>query len=112
LAALSKAEEILGANPSPALAEKARVYALSGQRDEARRALDRLLTLGKSVQVSKYVSATVYAALGDKDQAFQNLDRAYEEHSFLLGFLKVDPAVDPLRADARFGVLLRKMKLQ
>jgi eukaryotic-like serine/threonine-protein kinase len=112
LAALSKAEEILGANPSPALAEKARVYALSGQRDEARRALDRLLALGKSVQVSKYVIATVYAALGDKDHAFQNLDRAYEEHSFLLGFLKVDPAVDPLRADARFGVLLRKMKLQ
>jgi eukaryotic-like serine/threonine-protein kinase len=109
LAALKKSQEILGDNPSPPLAEEARVYALSGRQADARRSLDRLLALAKRTQVSKYAIATVYAALGDKDQAFAHLNQAYEEHSFLLGFLKVDPEVDSLRSDPRFQDLLRKM---
>jgi serine/threonine protein kinase/tetratricopeptide (TPR) repeat protein len=109
LAALKKSEQILGANPSPPLAEEARVYALTGRRDEAMRALDRLLALAQKTQVSKYAVATVYAALGDKDQAFARLNQAYEEHSFLLDFVKVDPELDPLRADPRFHELVRKM---
>jgi eukaryotic-like serine/threonine-protein kinase len=112
LAALKKSEQILGDNPSPPLAEEARVYALSGRRGEAAQTLDRLLALSKKTQVSKYAIATVYASLGDKDRAFATLDQAYDEHSFLLGFLKVDPALDPLRADPRFRNLLGKMKLQ
>jgi eukaryotic-like serine/threonine-protein kinase len=40
------------------------------------------------------------------------LHRAYDEHSFMLGFLKVDPALDPLRSDPRFQDLLRRMRLQ
>ena len=99
LAALRKSEEILGDNPSPALAEEARILAFSGDRAAALRTLDRLLALSRKTQVSKYVLATVYAALGDKDQAFTRLNQAYDEHSFMLGFLRVEPALDPLRND-------------
>jgi hypothetical protein len=34
-------------------------------------------------------------ALGDKDKAFAWLDKAYEEHSFSLSNLKVEPRFDP-----------------
>jgi tetratricopeptide (TPR) repeat protein len=110
LAALKKSQQILGENPSPPLAEEARVYALSGRPADARRSLDRLLALAQRTQVSKYAIATVYAALGEKDQAFARLNQAYDEHSFLLGFLKVDPELDGLRSDPRFQELLLKMK--
>lgn len=112
LAALKKSQEILGDNPSPPLAGEARVYALSGRRADALRTLDRLLALSQRTQVSKYAIATVYAALGDKDQAFARLNQAYDEHSFLLGSLQVDPELDPLRSDPRFQGLLQRMKLQ
>ncbi len=111
LTALKKAEEILGDNPSPPLAEEARVYALSGRRADALKTLDRLNALAKKTQVSKWVIAVVYAALGDKDRAFENLNLAYAERSFLLTFLKTEPALDPLRSDARYQDLLKKMKL-
>jgi serine/threonine protein kinase/tetratricopeptide (TPR) repeat protein len=111
MAAFKRSEEILGANSSPALAEEARVYALSGRRVEALQTLDRLLDLSKRMHVSKYVIATVYVSLGEKDKAFDYLDRAFEEHSYLLGFLKIDPELDPLRKDARFAGLLQRMKL-
>ena len=110
LAAFKKGEEILGDNPSPVLAEEARVYALSGRRAEALQELNRLLDLSKRMQVSKYVIATVYVSLGDNDKAFEYLDRAFQEHSFLLGFLKIDPEMDPLRKDPRFPKLLERMK--
>ena len=50
-------------------------------------------------------------ALGDKDRAFQWLDRCYEERSPWLGWLKTDPALDPLRSDPRFADLLRRIGL-
>jgi len=112
LAVLTKSQQIFDSNPSLPLAEKARVYALSGRRGDALQTLDRLLALSKRTQVSKYPIAAVYAALGDKGQAFAYLNRAYDEHSFMLGFLRVDPALDPLRSDPRFRELLRRMELQ
>lgn len=112
MAVLTKSQQIFDSNPSLPLAEKARVYALSGRRGDALQTLDRLLALSKRTQVSKYPIAAVYAALGDKGQAFAYLNRAYDEHSFMLGFLRVDPALDPLRSDPRFRELLRRMELQ
>ncbi len=110
IAAAQKGVDILPENPSVPLAELARAYALSGRRSEALRALEQLLTLSKRVQVSKYAIATVYAGLGDKDQAIARLEQAYDEHSFLVAGLKVDPELDSLRTDPRFQDLLRRLK--
>jgi tetratricopeptide (TPR) repeat protein len=112
LAVLKKSQQIFDSNPSLPLAEEARVYAFSSRQGDALRTLDRLLALSKRMQVSKYPIATVYAALRDEGQAFAYLNRAYDEHSFMLGFLKVDPALGPLRSDPRFQDLLRRMRLQ
>ena len=48
--------------------------------------------------------------LADHDRAFASLDRACEERAGYLVYLNVDPAVDPIRNDPRFGELLRKTK--
>ena len=56
--------------------------------------------------------ALLHAALGEPDLALAQLERAYREHEPQLARLKVDPMLDPLRSDARFITLVRKMNLE
>jgi tetratricopeptide (TPR) repeat protein len=58
-----------------------------------------------------YMVATYYVELGEKDKAFAQLDRLYEDHDYDLVMLKVDPRLDPLRADPRFQDLLHRVGL-
>ena len=58
-----------------------------------------------------YDIALVHAALGDADQAFQWLDRALAEPSALLGNLRADPVLDPLRGDPRYREAERRLRL-
>jgi len=60
---------------------------------------------------SAYDIAVLYAELGEKDQAFQWLNTAYQERDWLLTGLKTDFLLDPLRSDARFAELVRKVGL-
>jgi hypothetical protein len=59
--------------------------------------------------VGAYNIATIYASLGKKDQAFDWLEKSYEDRTFWLAGLKVDPEMDTLRSDPRFKELLRRM---
>jgi hypothetical protein len=47
----------------------------------------------------------------DNEQAFTWLNRAYDERDNWLIYLKVEPRLDPIRSDARFADLLRRVKL-
>jgi serine/threonine protein kinase/Tfp pilus assembly protein PilF len=58
-----------------------------------------------------YQIAQLYADLGDKDQAFRWLNTAYQERDYLLGGLKTDFQLDPIRSDPRFAELVRKVGL-
>jgi hypothetical protein len=53
--------------------------------------------------------AIIYASLGDNDDAMNWLERAYEE-KFNPGAL-LRPGFDPLRSDARFKDLVRRVGL-
>ena len=53
--------------------------------------------------VDAYFQALLLHALGRKDEAFLELERAVSENSAALFVIDVDPRVDPLRADPRFG---------
>jgi len=94
-----------------AMAGLAHVYAVSGRKTEARKILGELQRLSEHSYVPATDVALVYAGLGDKDKAFAWLDKAYEEHSFSLSNLKVEPRFDPLRSDPRFADLLRRIGL-
>ena len=82
-----------------------------GERSQALRILDELKGVSKQEYVSAYSFAVIYLGLGEKDQAFAWLEKAYEERSFLLPYLKVDPIWDPLRSDPRFADLVRRIGL-
>lgn len=93
------------------LASLGRTYALAGQPDKAKNALEELREMSKTRYVSPYLIAVVYAGLGDKDQTFVWLNKAYEDRSFFLIWLKVEPRFDSLRTDPRFAELVRRVGL-
>jgi len=90
---------------------EAYVYGRSGQRVEARRALEKWQQLNRRRQMDPAATALAYVGMGNKDEAFAWLQRAYSERSNALTALNVDPIYDPLRSDARFQDLLRRVGL-
>ncbi len=51
----------------------------------------------------------IYLGLGKNDLAIDWLEKAYGDRSNGLVFLKVEPALDPLRTNPRFVALQAKM---
>lgn len=89
----------------------AQVYASCGQRAEAQKALAELLDQSKEHYVSPHWIAAVQAGLGNRDEAFKWLDQAVDQRFGPLIYLKVNPIWDPLRADPRFAIELRRVGL-
>jgi TolB-like protein/tRNA A-37 threonylcarbamoyl transferase component Bud32/Flp pilus assembly protein TadD len=92
-----------------AAAGLARGYVAAGRRTEALKIISDLRQLSKQRYVSAYGITQTYIALGDFDHAWAWLEKAFEERSFQLIWLKVDPTIDPLRSDPRFQDLLRRV---
>jgi TolB-like protein/Tfp pilus assembly protein PilF len=88
------------------------VYARTGQRAAAEKLIAQLERTVRQTGIGRYEIALIYVGLGDKDHAFQWLEEAYREHDVGLVYLKVDPCLDPLRTDPRFGNSLRRVGLQ
>ena len=87
----------------------AHAYAISGQKDEATKILAELAATSDKNHSADANIALIYVGLGDNDQAMMWLEKAYEARfnpSILLR-----PAWDPLRSDARFKDLLRRIGL-
>ena len=87
-------------------------YAVSGEREKALKILDELREMSKQQYISPYLFAIVYAGLGDKEQTFAWLEKAFQDRSFFLIWLKVEPQFDSVRDDPRFKDLLRRIGLQ
>ena len=84
-------------------------YARAGRVREARECIRQLKQRSDVETVETYGIAIIHAGLGEKDQAFEWLEKAYEVRDQGMSSLKVDPTLDPLRSDARFQDLLRRM---
>ncbi len=115
-AAQQRRREILG---SPADTEGndlyfALIHAHAGQEAEARNHLARIIEIMKkpSYVAPAMIVAWVHAALGDKDEAFSWLEKAVQDREGSVYRLKVEPLIDPLRDDPRFGALLRRIGLE
>ena len=93
------------------LAWLAHAKALAGAREEAGAILARLHADSPSVYVPRYHLAIAQAGLGDRDAAFALLAAACADREPAVVNLKVEPRFEPLRRDARYGALLRQLRL-
>ncbi len=106
----SKAWDLSGKQPIWAVL-LGRAYAQSGNTSQAARTLHELLMRSRQSYIPPTFIAALYTALEDKENAFRWLDKAYAERDLYLAWIKVDPALDPLRPDARFQELQKRVGL-
>ena len=101
----------LGARESDVVIGRAYCFALAGRKVEA---LDQIAAYrDEDTDYGNLLRgiALIHAALGDRDEAFAWFDKAYDLRAESLGNLKVDPKLDPLRGDPRFGELVKRVGL-
>jgi serine/threonine-protein kinase len=94
------------------LASLGHAYARAGRTRDARAILTRLDEVSANRYVSAYHVALVHVALEDPTTGLDWLERAYDEQSPWIGYLGVDPRVDPVRSHPRFQNLLLKARLR
>ena len=75
-------------------------YAKAGRFADARAIGTELRRLSEGRYISGYIRAHYHLGLGEREQALTELERAYEERSWLVALLKVDPLCDELRSDS------------
>jgi serine/threonine-protein kinase len=128
--ALAQFQKVLERDPSfqPADFKMSQLYANMGRFPDAVSALSKsffvkrtpvspdakgylqlMMTLDGTDRSAAVAGAAVRA--GQKDMAFEYLNKAYEDGDNELTFIIRDPALDPLRSDARYVELMRKLGL-
>jgi DNA-binding winged helix-turn-helix (wHTH) protein/tetratricopeptide (TPR) repeat protein len=92
------------------VAARGYTYGVAGREEDARSVLLEMDELSRHRFVTAYGVALVQAGLGEKGQAFDWLDRAFEERSNWLVWLRLDPRWKTLREDARFTMMVDRLK--
>jgi len=111
LAELQEGLRLSGGTPQ-ILGWLGRAYGISGQREEAQKALRELEQQSKQRYVDPFGLALVSLGLGETEQAFEWLEKAREDRSFwLIYFIRVATVMEGIRSDPRFAELLRRMNL-
>jgi len=108
IAELQKANQ-LSRGDTTCIAVLAYAYAASGRADEAIKLLNQLKSRPNHRFSYAAPEALIYAGLNDKDQAMSLLEEAYEDRFDVLALRS--PAFDPLRSNARFQYLVRRIGL-
>ena len=108
IAEYEKAKQ-LGDNPLiSSLCAAAKTQA--GDRNAAVRMLGDLDKLSAQGEAVGYFRALLYLSLNNKDEALRGLEEGYEERDGSnIGWIKVDPLLDPLHGDPRFEALVQKV---
>ena len=107
---LREAKAQPGAGPY-ALGTLGYLLARAGKTDEARALLAELEAIAARDYVNPVAFSTLYIGLGDTARALDWLERAHVERRWWLCYLRVNPLMDPLRAEPRFEALARRMRL-
>jgi TolB-like protein/Tfp pilus assembly protein PilF len=110
-AAIAEYQKARALNDDPSvLGLLARVYGLSGNKTEAEKILNQLNELSTQRYVAAYSFALVYLGLGDKEEALRWLEKSYQDRAGSdIGYMRVDPLLDPLRSEPRFEALAEKI---
>jgi DNA-binding winged helix-turn-helix (wHTH) protein/tetratricopeptide (TPR) repeat protein len=83
--------------PTINLSDLGFLYAKLGRREDALREIERLETRGRAGFGVAYDVTVIYAALGDLERGCETLARAVDDHSVRVGWMRLDPRLDPLR---------------
>lgn len=84
---------------------------ICGDSALAKKELSRLVELASKQYVPADVIARMYAGFGEKTKALDWLDRAYQQDTWSLILLRLEPMYDNLRSEPRFQALVKKMRL-
>jgi TolB-like protein/Tfp pilus assembly protein PilF len=84
-------------------------YARAGRKGEAVTILNKFLQARQEHYVSPFMIALLYTSLDKKDEAIDWLNKAYEERDPQVIWVHLDPQLDSLHSDPRFGGLLQRM---
>lgn len=111
IAEFQKARELFG-SPASQVDGLIHAYSMSGNRNEALRALGELkrLTRQNPSQVPWVNWVLIHIGLGEKEKAFEVLEKAHREGQNIKPFLQT-PYPDSLRSDPRFRDLARRVGL-
>jgi TolB-like protein/thioredoxin-like negative regulator of GroEL len=118
----------LAGQPAKALEEKQKYIDLSGDRrarevleitqewaagnqSDAHRRMESLIQDPGEGRFDYFHAAQMYVSVGDSDKAFDCLEKAYQEHSWWLVTVLVDPGLMPLRQDPRLRNLAQRVGL-
>ena len=88
-----------------------RTLALSGKRKEAACILQELLDLRGKRYVSPFEIGLLHFALEEVEEGFVWVEKAFQDRSYELISIRVDPRLEPLRGDPRLQGLIRRMGL-
>ena len=84
--------------------------AYSGDKNLALQGLVDLDKMSQRRDVEGYSRALLYLSLNKKDEALRCLQQDYQDRNGSdIGWIKVDPLLDPLRGDPRFEALVQKV---
>jgi len=82
-------------------------YRTSGWRGVV---IEQIKTAEADAHPNSFQLACLHAKIGDKDTAFEYLEKAYQERSFQIAILQVEPQLDNLRDDPRFAELIKRVE--
>jgi tetratricopeptide (TPR) repeat protein len=108
--ALRRAHELSGGIPFT-LGFLALVSGGAGLIDDVRRLQSRARDMAGAGYVPPSTFMCCAIGLGDWDSAFEWMDRAVDDRDPIIMPVKSFPFFDPIRGDARYGALLKKMHL-
>jgi serine/threonine protein kinase/predicted Zn-dependent protease len=92
------------------IAYLAYAHAKLGEREKASLLRQQLTDMNRTQHIPEYLFAIVSIGMNRND-AIDWLEKGYEERDDMLGWLKVDALLDPLRGDPRFQRLIKQMGL-
>jgi tetratricopeptide (TPR) repeat protein len=87
------------------LVNLARALASDGERADALKVVGELGRRDGNGSLFAYEIALVHLALGEKEIALDRLEAAVRQRSGWIAYRNVDPRLDPLRREPRFGSL-------
>jgi DNA-binding winged helix-turn-helix (wHTH) protein/tetratricopeptide (TPR) repeat protein len=93
----------------PLLSDAGLVYARAGKRDDALREVERLKRRELEGHGMSYEIAIIHAALGNIEEACAALRHAPDDHSPSLGWLRLDPRMDPIRKQACYAEVMQRL---